>query len=221
MKSFTLHLKTGTIGHLLQKAPVILGIIMVIGGTQFAKAQPVERTVTKGERVKIKAPTVKRGNLYGRVAHASPDVLTIATKDSTYALVYASIEKLSVYAGKKRSTGKGALIGAGIGVLVLGTIAATSNKPAENTCDEDPGWFCDGNIVEFSDTGAFFLGGVVGGLLGAAGGSLIGSFIHTPRWEEVPVNIAIGMPPLPAYATQNSRSFNAGISLRFSLNSRR
>lgn len=218
MNSLSIALTPTDIRNFYLKPQVILLMALVLTlSSTTVWAQSAANTLSKGERVKVKAPTVKRGNLFGRVADTSPDVLTIATKDTTYRFVYKSIEKLSVYDGKKRSTGKGMLWGAAAGALVLGTVAVATNDNGENTCDENPGWFCGGNIIQFSDTEAFVIGAAAGGLLGAVAGGVVGVFIRSPRWKEVPVDVALGMAPVPAYATQNGRSFNTGISLRFSL----
>ena len=92
----------------------------------------------------------------------------------------ASVTKLEVSRGKKPNTGKGALIGGGLGAIALGVPA-----------------YLFGNLFDDRrNTGLGITGAVVGAWIGGGLGAGIGYLIKRERWERVPLNIPrIGFAP--------------------------
>lgn len=88
----------------------------------------------------------------------------------------AAIRRLEISDGRKRSPGRGALWGAGVG-LGLGVLAAATLDDC--TLGAGKFWFdlCEG------EEDVLILGSVAAG---AAWGALIGLFIKTERWVDVP-----------------------------------
>ncbi len=142
--------------------------------------------VDKGERIRITAPTIQPGKIKGSIDSFSASTITLSVKDSSLVIPYVSIQKAEIVNGRKRNTGRGALIGAPIGALALGIISAVSNEP----CDDESWCF-----FEMSDAEAFGFGALVGALGGAINGAIIGTFVKTDRFEEVPVQISAAVFP--------------------------
>lgn len=167
-----------------------------------------------GDRIKLSlsAHTASQRTMVGTVAGISPSVITLTTKDSTYYFTNSLIEHLWVSEGKRRNTGRGALIGAISGGLILGITTAATN-PDPDPCNEDSSLFC-GIAPEFSDSEAFVIGAVVGIFGGCAAGAIIGAVIRTERWERLPLNVSVDIQPI-----HKTREFglNPTLSLRFSI----
>jgi hypothetical protein len=88
------------------------------------------------------------------------------------------VTRLEVHAGRRAFTGRGALIGAGAGILV--GIPVGIIEQSRYDCDPENAW---APCIPPGPTIPLMFG-----LLGAGLGALTGSFIKTDRWEEVPLD---------------------------------
>ncbi len=131
----------------------------------------------KGDKIRITAPEQLRGRKTGVVTIITPDSLQFMHRDSTFNVSLASLSRLEVSTGQKRSAGRGALIGAGSLGLTLGLIMMSTDE----SCSSEEGWCID----LFSRSDSFKLGLVSGALLGGASGAIIGHFIIRDRWKKV------------------------------------
>lgn len=153
---------------MLKSLPFLLAGCLCLPTAIAAQEHPrdpgqVVRVTTDGEQVQ------------GTVAGQTGEALTLKTGTGSRTIPLASISGMEVRNGKNR--GKGALIGAGIGVLVGGILAPLTSH--SESCD------CDASLTEASTTGeAVLLGALVGGSIGG----LVGAFVLAPyRWTPHPV----------------------------------
>jgi hypothetical protein len=146
-------------------ARVIVSVALVIGlavGTTAAQ-DAGDHPLQAGDRIRIKTPSAS--GIAGTLVAADQVALTVALEgrdagQRKYAR--SEIAKLEISRGKKRNVLQGALIGAGVGVIV--DLVGTRGED-ENPCDY-------GACVALP-------------VLGAAAGALVG-LVKTERWERVP-----------------------------------
>ena len=89
----------------------------------------------------------------------------------------ASVTSLEVSRGRMSRTGSGALVGFAVGAVY----GAMQGGSWAQGCDEPHFWPC-------SDPAAMAVLGVFFGGIGMGMGAMIGGFIRTDRWEEVPLD---------------------------------
>lgn len=159
-----------------------ISFLLLYASFSFSRVHAQTEGVKEGDRIRVTAPTVESGKIKGTVSSFTSEMLMVSVKDTTLFIPNISIRKLEISTGQKRNTGKGAIIGAVSGGLILGIVSVATNKP----CRE--GDWC---FFEMSDGEAFGFGALAGALGGAANGAIIGTFIKTDRWKEVPLNIVI------------------------------
>jgi hypothetical protein len=139
-----------------------------------------------GSRVRVHLTTPQPRLVRGRLVSADADSLRLLTESGRDTLAFSTVgvSQLDTTAGRRTRTGKGALLGAGIGAaagLTLG-LAATAEGCSGFCADPTPGEIAAVSLI---------LGGV-----GAGVGALIGSITHSDRW--VPASkhrMAIGVTP--------------------------
>jgi hypothetical protein len=143
-----------------------------------------------GVRVRISVAASKE-RLKGTVQALEPSVLAVISDDHQLVRVPRStITRLETGWGRRGNARKGLLIGGAVGVTggLLACGLSDDDWPFE---DEDFGEACDGG-----DWVAVPLlaGAVYGGI-----GALIGHFIKTDRWVEVPLDrVKVSLGPAPA-----------------------
>lgn len=156
-------------------APRLASLIAVLLLTPLADLLGQQDTlVAPGARVRVYAPD----RFVGTVEALNPDALVLGLehRDSSLAILFASITRLEVSVGQKSRARQGAAIGffAGIG-LGLAMAAAF----AEDTRETGP----------TTENLAVALGLFAAGTgLGALAGYGIGSGIKVERWETVPLD---------------------------------
>lgn len=116
----------------------------------------------------------------GNLVAFSADSLLLDVGRQQLSFPLASVLRLEVSRGRHYSAGPGALVGAGVGGLLLGMVAFAD----ESNCE---GFFC------FSPGAAFAVGFGLGALSGALVGAIVGSGVSTERWVEVPVGGGMGI----------------------------
>ncbi len=131
----------------------------------------------KGDKIRVTAPEQLTHRTTGVITDISRDSLRFMHRDSLFQISLSKIQKLEFSTGKKRSAGRGALIGAGSLGLALGLIFMSTDE----NCSSDEEWCID----LFSRSDSFKIGLVSGALLGGASGAIVGHFILRDRWEKV------------------------------------
>lgn len=161
-------------------------LILAAPGRAAAQAAPL----TAGERVRITVSDSAAARLGARrwdsrLLAASADSIALDTTLASGPLVIPKGEILKVerYTGRKEKTGKGAVIGMGIGAglggLGLAIGAATSSCSGWDLyCSEDAGIW-----------GA--LGFAGGALVGAGVGAIVGSFVQGDSWKAVRIPVEV------------------------------
>jgi hypothetical protein len=151
-----------------------LGVLLALTPLVTSGAQRAE--LREGARVRLIAPGVVSRRVEGVILSVGRDTLSLApTKGAPLPIAMAAITDAQVYRGKSVGAGakKGALWGAGVGLVVAVGIAATSS----GSCP-DGGDSCKTGAGVAS--GAVYTGisvGLVGALIGAIRGS--------DRWEQL------------------------------------
>jgi len=125
-----------------------------------------------GERIRVRT-TSNIPQVVGTLETRESDYLVVRTTESgPMNIAWADISRLQVSRGTKSNAGKGALIGAGVGLgsATALTIGVCSSPDAD--CSEDGGAI----VLGFT----MFVGG------GALVGALIGLVARSERWVDVP-----------------------------------
>jgi len=145
----------------------------------IAKANDPDPFRLEGRRVRLLAPELGPRKVTGIVGEVRGDTLRFTPdKQSTSTPVrLGALSGLEVSRGTKSHVWTGVGIGLLGGALVVGAIASSSVQPGDEY---------EGLVI--------FIGGVLGGVVGMAGGAIIGS-THTERWDSVRLPISIGLLP--------------------------
>lgn len=155
-------------------------------------AKPLHAQIDRlheGEKVRIYAPSLSSSRIVGTVGELSQDTVKIVTEKSILPVSIKTIEELSISRDKKNNAGRGALIGASSGGVILGVAAVISND-LKNPCEPLPGYLC--GSVEWRDSKNLLKEIFFGILGGAAAGALIGAAIPTERWEKKSLQVSVG-----------------------------
>jgi hypothetical protein len=164
--------------------PWILGLLL--SNTPIAQAQE-SALIPLGVRVRVRESAASTQTATGTLVRLTRDSITISPRGlrDERAFALASLSEVTVSRGRHSRTGRGALIG-----LASGTLAGVSS-----------GLFLCGS-VDCDSSGGDFTGiavvtlGLGGALIGTGLGALIGSFIHTERWESIPLGrFSLGVGP--------------------------
>lgn len=149
-----------------------------IAGTALAQI----KGVNEGDQIRITAPSISEDKITGIVIDTSLiSIIRISKENYHYPnpkwidIPLVTIEQLEVWKEARR-TGRGALVGAGLGGFTMGIIVMASNEP----CETDEWCF-----IEFSNGEAFLMGTIVGILPGAFIGAIVGSTIKTEKWKRI------------------------------------
>ncbi len=154
----------------------------------------------RGDTIRVESQRYFKKAVVGQLVNFQNDSLTFQVfNGKQFTIPRRNIVKLEVARGKKKNTGKGAVIGGISTGLALGLILAA------DVSDEQGGWFVP-------TPGQAFVGGLsFGGLVGSLTGAIIGRGIHSPRWVEVPVDkltiaeIPIVQPPEATPLTESEQ----------------
>ena len=152
---------------------ICLSAVLLVLPLTATVAQEAPPPLEPGTRVRVTAPDIDKYD--GTLQAMRGDTLTV----DTLRIAVASVTRLDVYRGQKSKTGKGALIGAGVG-FVAGALTGLA------LCGER-GTPCESDGSDYTAAAAVILGGG-GALLGAGIGAVVGSQIKGDRWEEVPLD---------------------------------
>ncbi len=126
-----------------------------------------------GDRIRLVAPPAVPHQTTGQFSRIAADSFYIEINSAETAVPLRRIRILEISRGKKRRTWEGTIIGAGVGGVLLGTIAYAATE------EKDEGFFR-------MTRGSAFKGGLVAGaLLGGAAGFFIGSRLESEHWERI------------------------------------
>lgn len=153
---------------------IVMLLLTVHANTGYAQIERIE----KGDKVRIEAPTISITPITGDVNEISNQgILLYGSSDE---ILFNAMDRLEV--GKfKRRTWRGALIGGATGGLVIGLINLGQNDPCpiNETC-----------FFDWTDSEAFLIGAVVGGVPGLLIGGIIGSTIEGVNWKTIRINVS-------------------------------
>jgi hypothetical protein len=132
-----------------------------------------------GSRLRLTAPSESTKPIVGTLVEVTDREIVLSLAESARkAIARTDVTRLERSEGRKRHAGKGALIGAGIGVATLVAMAAFDDSE-------------EGSTEEGLAFAAIF------GAVGAAGGAVVGALITTERWSEVPAHdLRVSIRPL-------------------------
>ena len=186
---------------------IISGLLFMVLFQSAAMAQ-ISGLYT-GDKVRIYAPDIYSETFRGTIYGINTAEIILDFEGGLHIFPLTSIERLDVSYGKKRRTGRGALIGLPAGALVFGLISASSYE----ACDEDVWLDC---AFEFSKRDLFYMGAIVGSLIGVVAGTAIGSIIKTDVWERLPLDISMNFQSVPAQELSFSQVSVASLKFSFS-----
>ena len=153
--------------------------------------QAIQRLQEKESRVRFKAPSISRGWIVGRLVKVSPDTFRILTQRGFDYVPHSLISNLEVSIGRRRNTGKGMVIGFGLGLAVVVPIAIEDARTP-------------GVLQGLPTVFAIVFGSTI-----FISCTLIGFMIKSDRWVKVPphrVNLSIS--PTPTRGLRAALSFN-------------
>lgn len=164
-----------------------------------------------GDKVRIYAPDIYSETVRGTIHGINTTEIILDLEGDLYIFPFNIIERLDVSYGKKRRTGRGALIGLSSGVF-LGTLISLTTYEECNS-DEFMGCF-----LHFDRGESALLGAAAGGFVGLIAGTAIG-LIKTDVWVRLPLEISMNFQSVPA----QELSFSNGpvVSLKFSFSGKR
>lgn len=157
---------------------LIAAVVTPISGLPGQDIPPV----APGTRVRVTAPDLGADKLIGTVVPSPVDTLMVRPTDrmTAIAIPLASMTRLEVRYGQKAHLLLGAAIGFVAGATSLGIGSAVVCSREDSDCSEH-------QTVTFT---------ALGGLSGGAVGALLGSLIHTDRWNRVPLErFRVGLAP--------------------------
>jgi hypothetical protein len=124
-----------------------------------------------GLRLRVTAPSESTKPIVGTLVEVTDREIVLSLAESARkAIARTDVTRLERSEGRKRHAGKGALIGAGIGVATIVAMGAFDDSEGEGSMEE----------------GLAF--GAIFGAAGAAAGAIVGGLIRTERWSELPAN---------------------------------
>jgi hypothetical protein len=157
----------------MMRRTTLLSIAALFAGASSLAAQDSVHIAT-GNRVRVTAPRISGTRIVGTYARMDADTFVVEVGGDTRSFPRTAVIRLEVSVGRKGNAEKGALygalLGAGIGALALGTSSLCADLEAGGTCA--------------------LVGAGGGGLGGLLIGALIGSVSKTDRWQTVPVAAA-------------------------------
>lgn len=186
------------------KAYHCIFLFMIFSSLSISQVYAQIGGLKEGDRVRVTAPAIQTGKIKGTVSSLSPDILAVSNSDTTIFIPNTAICELEISRGKKRNTGKGAIIGAVSGAVFLGVLSVATNEP----CKENEWCF-----IELSTGEALGFGAFLGALGGGLNGAIIGTFIKTDRWKEVPLDVSVSL--LPPGSTQSKNIPSISVRLTF------
>ena len=125
-----------------------------------------------GERIRVRT-TSEPSQVVGVLETRQPDYLVVQTTESgPMNIAWADISRLQVSRGTKSNAGKGALIGAGLGLAGTTALVIGGCAGDDTDCGEDGGFIFAAYLL--------FTGGA------ALVGTFIGAIVRTERWVDVP-----------------------------------
>lgn len=186
----------------------VIGIVLLtfmIFPTEELAAQL--KGISKGDSVRIWAPSIRPYKLTGKVLDMSPDKIRLHYSYNTPPwrdIPLTTISDIEVFEARSQAW-RGAKVGFITGGLGIGFLAMAGS----NSCDGDNDSFC----FEFSP-GALFLGGaLVGSISGALIGTIIGSTMKREEWRKVRFEVDT----IAINTTQFDRDRIPGIMIKWSL----
>lgn len=159
-----------------------------------------------GDRVRVTAPVIEPDRIKGTVAELDESVMVLSVRDSSFYVAHSLIRNLETSIGKKRTVGRGFLIGSFTGTLVFGLLSIYTN----NACG-----FAEECMLANRNGDAFLSGATAGLIIGGMSGAITGFFIKTDRWQKVPVSMAMDLAPASSHI--QSRTIQPKISVKFTL----
>lgn len=189
------------------KSMMVLFVLCVGFLLEAASAQI--KGVNEGDLIRVTAPSVSDSLITGEVRSVTQKIVRITKERLTHSwtdIPIGDIEQLEIRR-VVRKTGRGALIGGGVGAFTLGFVTLASNKH----CDPDDNW-C---IEFFTDGEAFLVGAAIGLLPGVLIGAAIGSGTKDEKWKKIPVEITSTPLSIDMHGLQN-RYAAPGIKLKWS-----
>ena len=151
------------------------------------QAQDEAGPISVGSRVRFQAPTVIKGSVQGTVMEVDDESLLVNTDEHRpFRVSRTAITQLEVAVGRQRNARKGLIIGAAVGAVLLGFLAAT---PKDSDCPPD-----DPALQACLDNRNSIMARVFpAATLEGAG---IGALIKSDRWSSVPrERVQFGLAP--------------------------
>lgn len=159
-----------------------------------------EMGLAEGARVRLVSSTLPTDHQLARIISASND--TIVFRSDAYpvtrSLALRDIDSIEVSTGNHRRTGRGALIGIGIGIAGGAALGAATFSPCKGFC-----------VVPETRGGAMGAGAAFFGTLGGLTGALIGAMHTQEDWKPLILRptLAVGAAGQHTFGIQASRTF--------------
>jgi len=169
-------------------------------------------SLNTGDKVRIFAPDVYTSAIKGTIYYINTTDVILESGVYRYTIPLNSIERLDVSLGRKKRTGRGALIGLSSGALLGALISLATYEE----CNSDEFMGC---LFHFNKGESALLGATAGGFVGLIIGTVSGYSIKTDKWERIPVFVSMNFQSVPAQKLSLSQV--PVVSLKFSLSEKR
>jgi hypothetical protein len=172
---------------LRQSAYLILLLTLFIDLTKgFAQTTELH----EGDYVRVMAPIVSSDTLEGEITLMDFDRIIISHHKNQREIPWLAMSMLEIRTSH-RNTGKGALIGAGTGGIILGLLLLSDS----GTCNSDEE-LC---LELFTPAEGFLVGLVLGGIIGVLPGLIVGDMIVTHEWVSSDLSDIMKVVAHPSY----------------------
>jgi hypothetical protein len=163
--------------HVMRTVGWALFLSIVFVPSIHAQDSPL---IPLGVRVRVRESAPGGQTTFGTLVGVTRDSITLSPRElnDERAFALASLSEVAVSRGRHSRTGRGALIG-----LITGTVAGVASGLI--LCSHED---CESSGGDFAGLATATLG-LGGALVGTGLGALIGSFVRTERWENIPLGL--------------------------------
>ena len=158
-------------------------LVLTLVFTSLSSSSSSAGSLSAGDRVRVH---YSGGYMEGRVVALNDESLLVQTASAEMPVPTDAVQEISKYDGTQRHWGRGLLIGAGAGLVVGSALAASSDEELMHGFE----------IPYYT-------------VFGAAGGAIVGAFIKSDHWTNVPVgSLQLGVNPIDHSSTTLSLAWS-------------
>jgi hypothetical protein len=182
------------------RTPASMAFVFALAVLDATRGYAQLPVLVDGTRVRVVTQSLPADHQLGRIISADHDTVAFRPDADpfTVSLAVSEIERIDISQGSHRHPGRGALVGLTIGAIGGAVFGASAYTPCTDWC-----------LLPNSRAATAGLGAAFFGLLGAAGGGIVGALIKAEEWKPLVVRPTSGLTPAGqrTFGIQVSRTF--------------